>query len=102
VSEHGTPNILVNNAGASRWLPIAETSAEEAAQMMAVPYLAAFNITRELLGGMRKRASGHIVASIESGKRVIVKPPIFRLFFLLNTLFPLQTEALMCNRRKPN
>ena len=182
VSEHGTPDILVNNAGAGRWLPIAETSAEEAAQMMAVPYLAAFNITRELLGGMRKRGSGHIVnvtsvatqlawpgavaytaarravggfnaalradlygsavgvtlamfgtvdspywqhnpgsrerlpkraaairplapddaaaaivASIESGKRVIVKPPIFRLFFLLNTRFPVQTEALMCS-----
>jgi short-subunit dehydrogenase len=181
MSEYGTPDILVNNAGAGRWLSIAETSAEEAAQMMAVPYLAAFNVTRELLGGMRERGSGHIVnvtsvasrlawpgavaytaarraiegfnaalradlygsgigvtlamfstvetpywkhnpgsrerlpkraagirpltpddaaaaivASIQGGKRIVVKPPIFRLFFALNTLFPVQTEGLMC------
>lgn len=58
---HGPPDILVNNAGAGRWLPILATSAEEARQMMAVPYLAAFNITRELLPGMLARGSGHIV-----------------------------------------
>jgi short-subunit dehydrogenase len=58
---HGSPDILVNNAGAGRWLPILETSAEEAFQMMAVPYLAAFNITRDLLPGMLARRSGHIV-----------------------------------------
>ena len=180
-STHGVPDILVNNAGAGRWLPISETSAEEAAQMITVPYLAAFNVTREFLDGMRKRGSGHIlnvtsvaarlawpgavaytaarramegfnaslradlygsgiavtlamfgtvetpywehnpgsrerlpkraagirpltpdsaanamVASIEKGQRIVVRPPIFRLFFLLNTLFPTQTEAMMC------
>jgi short-subunit dehydrogenase len=58
---HGSPDILVNNAGAGRWLPILETPAEEAFQMMAVPYLAAFNITRDLLPGMLARRSGHIV-----------------------------------------
>jgi short-subunit dehydrogenase len=58
--EHGTPEILVNNAGAGRWLPIADTSADDVAGMMAVPYLAAFNLTRELLPGMRRRP-GHIV-----------------------------------------
>ena len=61
VANHGSPHILINNAGAGRWLPILETSAEEAAQMMAAPYLAAFNITRELLPGMLARHSGHIV-----------------------------------------
>lgn len=61
VSAHGTPQILVNNAGAGRWLPILDTSADEAAQMMAVPYLAAFNLTRELLPGMLAKRSGHIV-----------------------------------------
>ncbi len=61
VAEHGTPNILINNAGAGRWLPLLETSAEEAAAMMALPYLAAFNLTRELLPGMLKRSSGQIV-----------------------------------------
>jgi uncharacterized protein len=61
VAEHGSPDILINNAGAGRWLPLLETSADEAAAMMALPYLAAFNLTRELLPGMLKRGSGQIV-----------------------------------------
>ena len=61
VAEHGSPDILINNAGAGRWLPLLETSAEEAAAMMALPYLAAFNLTRELLPGMLKKRSGQIV-----------------------------------------
>jgi uncharacterized protein len=61
VASHGSPDVLVNNAGAGRWLSIVETSAEEAAQMIAVPYLGAFNITRELLPGMLARGSGQIV-----------------------------------------
>lgn len=55
------PDILVNCAGAGRWRPILDTPAEEAAAMMAVPYLAAFNLTREFLGGMLNRRHGHIV-----------------------------------------
>jgi uncharacterized protein len=58
---HGSPHILINNAGAGRWLPIRDTTAEDAAQMMAVPYLAAFNITRDLLPGMLARRTGHVV-----------------------------------------
>jgi uncharacterized protein len=181
VSVHGVPDILVNNAGAGRWLPITETSAKEAAQVIAVPYLAAFNVTRQFLGAMPERDSGHIVnvtsvasrlawpgavayiaarrtmegfnaalradlygsgigvtlamfgtvdtpywehnpgsrerlpkqasgiraltsdeaaaaivAAIEKDRHIIVKPPIFRLFFMLNALFPRQTEAIMC------
>ena len=61
VAEHGSPDILINNAGAGRWLPLLDTAAEEAAAMMALPYLAAFNLTRELLPGMLKRGSGQIV-----------------------------------------
>jgi short-subunit dehydrogenase len=183
ITVSGVPDILVNNAGAGRWLPILETTPEEAARMMAVPYLAAFNLTRELLGGMLARGSGHIVNvtsvasgltwpgavaysaarwamegftkalradlhgsgigvtlavfgtvetpywennpgsrerlpkagaqirtltseeagtavadAIEKGKRLLVKPAVFRLLFLLNALFPQQTEAMM--RRK--
>ena len=52
VQDHGTPDILVNNAGAGHWLSITDTSVEEAAQMIAVPYLAAFNLTREFLEAM--------------------------------------------------
>ncbi len=151
--------------------------------MMAVPYLAAFNITRELLPGMLARRSGHIinvtsvaarlawpgavaygaaraamegltnalradvhgtglsvtlamfgtvetsywehnpgsrerlpkraagmptlsseqvasaiVTAIARGSRTIVAPAAFRLLFLLNGLFPKQTEESMCKR----
>ena len=58
---HGVPDILINNAGAGRWLPIVDTSAQELAAMMAVPFLAAFNLTRGVLPGMRRRGTGHIV-----------------------------------------
>jgi uncharacterized protein len=56
----GTPDILINNAGAGRWLPLIETSAAEASAMIAVPYLAAFNLTRAFLPEMLKRRSGKI------------------------------------------
>jgi short-subunit dehydrogenase len=59
--QHGIPDILVNNAGAGRWLPIVDTSADELAAMVAVPFLAAFNVTRAFLPGMRQRGTGHIV-----------------------------------------
>ncbi|MGB7749556.1 MAG: SDR family oxidoreductase [Verrucomicrobiia bacterium] len=183
VSAVGVPDILVNNAGAGRWLPIAETTSEDASQMMAVPYLAAFNLTREFLGGMVGRGTGHIVnvtsvasrlvwpgavaytagrwamegftaslradlhdsgigvtlailgtvdspywehnpgsrerlpkraagirpltpaetaaaiiAGVERGKRTVIKPGVFRLFFLLNALFPRQIETIMCHK----
>jgi short-subunit dehydrogenase len=67
---HGSPDILVNNAGAGRWKPILETSAEEAAAMVAVPYLAAFNLTRELLPGMLRRRSGRVVNVTSVGARL--------------------------------
>ena len=61
VRTNGVPDILVNNAGAGRWLTIEETEAAELEQMMALPYFAAFNLTRELLPRMRQRGSGHVV-----------------------------------------
>ena len=57
----GVPDILINNAGAGRWLPIVDTTAEDLAAMLAVPFFAAFHLTRELLPGMRRRDTGHIV-----------------------------------------
>lgn len=47
--ELGTPDIIINNAGAGRWLFVDETSPAEAVQMMAVPYFAAFNVTHAFL-----------------------------------------------------
>ena len=58
---HGVPDILINNARAGRWLPIVDTTPEELSAIVAVPFLAAFNLTRELLQGMRQRGTGHIV-----------------------------------------
>ena len=59
--EVGAPDILVNNAGAGQWKFIEETSAAEARQMMALPYVAAFSVTRAFIPEMLKRGSGHIV-----------------------------------------
>lgn len=59
--EVGFVDIVVNNAGAGRWLFVEETNPDEAVQMMAVPYLAAFYITRVFLPAMLERDEGHIV-----------------------------------------
>ena len=60
-AESGTPDILVNSAGAGRPLFTEETSPAEAAQMTAVPYLGAFNLTSAFLPEMIRRRRGHIV-----------------------------------------
>ena len=58
---HGPPDLLVNNAGAGRWLFTDETPPEEAVTMMAAPYFAAFFATRAFLPKMLDRGSGLIV-----------------------------------------
>jgi short-subunit dehydrogenase len=57
----GPPDVLINNAGAGRWRAIDETEPGEAAEMMALPYLAAFELTRALAPAMLARRSGRIV-----------------------------------------
>ncbi len=57
----GIPDIIVNNAGAGRWLALEETSEQEAVEMISVPYLSAFFITRNFVHAMLERNSGHIV-----------------------------------------
>jgi short-subunit dehydrogenase len=61
VASLGVPDVLVNNAGAGRWLFVDETPAGEEVQMMAAPYFAAFNATRAILPAMLARGSGHVV-----------------------------------------
>jgi short-subunit dehydrogenase len=56
--EHGTPDSVINNAGAGRWLPLVDTTAEDALAMIEVPYLAAFNLTRAFVPDMIARGSG--------------------------------------------
>lgn len=60
-AEVGVPDLIINNAGAGRWLAIEETSPAEAMSMMAVPYFAAFYVTRAFLPAMLARRSGRIV-----------------------------------------
>jgi short-subunit dehydrogenase len=57
----GVPDVIVNCAGAGKWLRIEETSPEEAASMMAAPYLAAFNTTHAFMRDMLVRRSGTLV-----------------------------------------
>jgi short-subunit dehydrogenase len=59
--EAGAPDILINNAGAGRWLPFLDTTPEEARAMMAVPYFAAFDLTRAFAPEMIARRTGGIV-----------------------------------------
>ena len=61
VADFGPPDIVVNNAGAGRWLFVEETPADEVVAMMAVPYFAAFYVTRAFLPEMLERGSGYIV-----------------------------------------
>jgi uncharacterized protein len=60
-AEVGIPDVIVNNAGAGRFLFIEETSPEELVQMTAVPYFAAFFVTRAFVDDMLARDSGHVV-----------------------------------------
>lgn len=60
-AQAGVPDILINNAGAGRWLSVLETSPADARQMIELPYLAAFYVTRFFLPHMLARKSGHIV-----------------------------------------
>jgi uncharacterized protein len=69
--ELGTPDIIINNAGAGRWLCVDETSPAEAVEMMAVPYFAAFYVTRAFLPAMLQRNSGHIVNISSVGSRFV-------------------------------
>ena len=45
-SRHGVPDIIFNNAGSGKWRFIGETSYQEAIEMISVPYLAAFFVTK--------------------------------------------------------
>lgn len=60
-SEFGTPDVIVNNAGAGRFLYFLETPVEEFEQMMAAPFFAAVYVTHAFLQDMVDRGSGLIV-----------------------------------------
>jgi short-subunit dehydrogenase len=60
-AESGVPAVIVNNAGAGRFLFIDETEPQELAAMTAVPYHAAFYVTRAFIEEMVARRFGRIV-----------------------------------------
>jgi uncharacterized protein len=70
-SEVGTPDIIVNNAGAGQWKFVEETTPAEAVQMMAVPYFAAFFVTHAFMPAMLRRGTGHIVNVSSVGSRFV-------------------------------
>jgi NADP-dependent 3-hydroxy acid dehydrogenase YdfG len=71
--EHGTPDLIVNCAGAGRWRFIEETTPAEAVTMMGAPYFAAFNITHAFMAGMLARRRGLII-HVESPASIVAWP----------------------------
>lgn len=69
--ETGVPDIIINNAGLGRWLYAKDTTPEEARQMVASPYLAAFYVTRAFLPAMLERGSGHIACVTSPGSFLV-------------------------------
>jgi short-subunit dehydrogenase len=61
LSDLGTVDVLVNNAGSGRWTAIDETEPGAAVAMTMVPYLGAFAMTHHLVRPMIARGSGTIV-----------------------------------------
>ncbi len=66
-------DVLVNNAGAGRWVSIEDAEPAELLEMATVPYVAALLMTRAFVGGMLARRSGRIV-TINSGVSRAVWP----------------------------
>lgn len=65
------PDIIVNCAGAGRFLFLDETAGEDLEQMTAVPYFAAFRVTREFINDLRERRSGWIVTVNSPASRAV-------------------------------
>lgn len=66
-------DVLVNNAGAGRWVSIEDADPAELLEMAKVPYVAALLLTRAFVGGMLARRSGWIV-TVNSGVSRAVWP----------------------------
>ena len=54
----GTPDAIVNAAGAGRWLRVEETAPDEAAAMIGAPYLSALHMTHAYMADFLARGSG--------------------------------------------
>lgn len=61
VDQYGKINVLVNNAGTDKTLPIEELSIEDWDQVMKVNLRAPFVLSKQILPLMKQQGSGHIV-----------------------------------------
>lgn len=61
VAAHGAPDVVVNCAGAGRWLYVEDTSPAELDGMMDAPFKAAFHACRAFLPAMLARRAGVFV-----------------------------------------
>ena len=57
----GTPDVLINNAGAGIWRATWETDSGYGEKAMRLPYLAAYELTRLLIPAMMERGSGWVL-----------------------------------------
>lgn len=72
LSELGAaPDVVVNNAGAFKLAPVAETDPFEFRESLDVNLVGPFLLVRAFLPGMRARGSGHIVSIGSIADRVI-------------------------------
>jgi NADP-dependent 3-hydroxy acid dehydrogenase YdfG len=60
-STHGTPRIIVNNAGMFRIAPVEQTKVDDFAAALDVKLIAPFLFVRGFLGAMKEQRAGHVV-----------------------------------------
>ncbi len=61
IAEQGTPDVLINCAGAGKWKFIEETPPSEARAMMDAPFFAAYNFTHAFMPAMLLARRGQII-----------------------------------------
>ena len=61
LEEHGTPDVVVNNAGLFEVAPVEETSVDDFAATLETNLVAPFAVARTFLPAMRARGAGHLV-----------------------------------------
>jgi len=58
---HGSPSVIVNSAGIGEWKFIEETPPTEAVDMLAAPYLAAYNVSHAFMPDMLANGQGTLI-----------------------------------------